>query len=176
MPKKVRAAAFALVGIAIVCPEPTRAGFFDELFGGAEVQERREAAPEPFQVIVRPSRRLKPSRQPAPRLARPKATKPARIVQKSRPREIAIDPQKDPQWFLHDPTLRTGDVVVLPDRVMVYAAKSARPPRTERDFVSLNRSRLPARMRQLIERLAAAPSRIRTQDSTSEMAVSTARN
>ena len=168
MREMFRAAALALVGIAILCPETARAGFFEELFGGAEVQERQVTPAEPFQVIVRPSRRFKPSREPARRLARPKATKPARVVQKSRPHDVVIDPVKDPQWFLHDPTLRAGDVVVLDDRVMVYAAKSARPPRTDRDFVSLSRSRLPARMRQLIERLATAPSRIQSHGSNPE--------
>ncbi len=36
-----------------------------------------------------------------------------------KPVNTAIDPVRHPDWFLHDPTLRRGDIVVLKDRVMV---------------------------------------------------------
>lgn len=36
-----------------------------------------------------------------------------------KPVNTAIDPVRHPDWFLHDPTLRRGDIVVLPNRVLV---------------------------------------------------------
>ena len=40
-------------------------------------------------------------------------------VPSPKPVNTAIDPVRHPDWFLHDPTLRRGDIVVLKNSVLV---------------------------------------------------------
>lgn len=52
-----------------------------------------------------------------------------------------IDPEKNPDWFLTDPTLRYGDILVLKTGPVVYQGGSKRT-RAQEDFVSLGQSRV----------------------------------
>jgi hypothetical protein len=48
------------------------------------------------------------------RLKRPKVSHRAAVL------NAQIDPVLDPNWYLNDPTLRRGDMVVLENKVLVY--------------------------------------------------------
>lgn len=52
----------------------------------------------------------------------------------------AINPAKVPDWYLQDPTLRAGDIIVLRGEVIVF--QGGRLPYTRSDFSSLQQSRL----------------------------------
>ncbi|MBV9076678.1 MAG: hypothetical protein JO048_04245 [Methylobacteriaceae bacterium] len=75
------------------------------------------------------------------------------------PREVAtakvIDPKTNPKWYLEDPTLRRGDIVVLPGRVLVYEGRGG--PVEEADYASLDRSALSKQERQRIRAMAGLP-------------------
>ncbi len=71
-----------------------------------------------------------PMQQRAPRPRAPEAsTKPKAPV-------VQLDPATDPSWYLKDPTLRRGDIVVTANGVMVYQGRGSDMNRRE-DFASL---------------------------------------
>jgi hypothetical protein len=131
------------------------AGFFDALFGTSEVQQA--PAPPPSEITVGPSRSMSTHRV---------FTRPRTVVRKtpvrtklasrpSTPTPVNLDPNEDPDWFLHDPTLRAGDVVVLDREVLVFSKPSKGGKHSREDFVSLKKSSLvSAETRDLIERIA----------------------
>lgn len=132
-----RAAWLGLAGLASIASAPaSAAGLLDFLFGG--FSDRRPAfeySPPPLEMRV------------SPRHARPAGPAPDRKVA----RQIAIDPVKNPQWYLDDPTIRRGDIVVLRGRVLVYEGRS----HSIEDFTILNRSRLvSSREKERISRMA----------------------
>lgn len=110
-----------------------QAGLFDFLFGGQQRQAPQYYAPAPsydrapLDVRVNPRRKVKDAGK-----ARPERT--TKVVNKS------IDPRQHPNWFLEDPTLRRGDIVVLPTGAMVYQGGSR--PQMKEDFAKLGESRL----------------------------------
>jgi hypothetical protein len=75
---------------------------------------------------------------------------------------VKIDPVKNPDWYLDDPTLRRGDIVVLKGEVLVYQG-SGRSPHAREDFTALDASALSAAERDRIAAMARlrpeAPSR-----------------
>ncbi len=118
-------------------PEPSRTyrqapgGFYDDEGGLA--------------VTVRP-------RRPKPRRERP-------VVRKEKPAPVAapnLDPTKNPNWYLDDPTLRRGDIVVLNGEVLVFQG-SGRGPHAREDFTSLARSGLSKAERERIGAMARLP-------------------
>lgn len=95
---------------------PAQANFLDTLFGRSPAQVRYyEPERDPLNVTVR-------KRTPKKKAAIPKDVPP--LLQKS-----TLDPAKDPHWYLKDHTLRRGDIVVLPNRVLVMrgSASDLRP-------------------------------------------------
>ena len=122
-------------------PTPASAGLLELLFG-APAATYAPAAP-PMTVVVRPrrseARRVRDAKAPgakrklAKRLLAGKDAKPAVSTR--------IDPNADPDWHLHDPTLRRGDILVLRSGPVVFEGKS-RAARVTEDFVSLKDSRL----------------------------------
>ncbi|QZO01878.1 hypothetical protein [Chenggangzhangella methanolivorans] len=91
------------------------AGLLDFLFGWAK---RPPAAP----VAAAPHPDLTLSPAKPRRTARAKPKTPRAPVQIS-PKDMlarTIDPAKNPNWYLEDPTLRRGDILVLSDRVLVF--------------------------------------------------------
>ena len=55
---------------------------------------------------------------------------------KPKPPVVQLDPATDPSWYLKDPTLRRGDIVVTANGVMVYQGRGSDMNRRE-DFASL---------------------------------------
>lgn len=103
LPSKLLLAA----SIVLLATAPVQAGLLDALFGRPAGPMRQiEPEPDPLSVTVR----KKASRK---KLAVPKEAPPV-ALQKS-----TLDPATDPYWYLKDETLRRGDIVVLPDRVLV---------------------------------------------------------
>lgn len=73
----------------------------------------------------------------APR-ARPRHRAPE-VASKPKPPVIKLDPQTDPYWYLKDPTLRRGDIVVTAGGVLVYQGRDSDASRPA-DFVALGGS------------------------------------
>jgi len=117
------------VAAALACaaaPSAQAAGFFDDLarafFGGGP---RLRASPI-YEYDDEPRVR-------APRARAPEASS------KPKPPVVQLDPQSDKQWYLKDPTLRRGDIVVTAGGVLVYQGRDADAARPA-DFVALGGS------------------------------------
>ncbi|KRE08933.1 hypothetical protein ASE61_05140 [Bosea sp. Root670] len=104
-------------------PSAQAAGLFDDLaralFGGGP---RLRASPI-YEYDDEPRRR-------APRARAPE------VSSKPKPPVVQLDPQADKEWYLKDPTLRRGDIVVTAGGVLVYQGRSADAARPA-DFVAL---------------------------------------
>jgi hypothetical protein len=62
-----------------------------------------------------------------------------------------IDPLTDPNWYLNDPTLRRGDIVVLERRVLVYEGRTQNGPHARAEFADLRTSAfVPSDTRKLV--------------------------
>ncbi len=91
------------------------------------------------------------------RRQRPKKERP--VVRRQKPTAVAavprvkIDPAKNPDWYLDDPTLRRGDIVVLKGEVLVYQG-DGRSPRAREDFTALAASGLSSSERDKIAAMA----------------------
>jgi len=73
-----------------------------------------------------------------PRVRAPRARAPE-VSSKPKPPVVQLDPQTDKQWYLKDPTLRRGDIVVTAGGVLVYQGRDADAARPA-DFVALGGS------------------------------------
>lgn len=101
------AAAFGLGSAA-----PAQANFLDVLFGRSPA----------------PSYRYVPDGDPLNVTVRKKAPRKKAVVHKETPsvlQKSTLDPAKDPHWYLKDHTLRRGDIVVLPNRVLVMRGQAS---------------------------------------------------
>ena len=121
------AAVIALAAASLTSAVPAQANFLETLFG---IAPRRVVAPvperEPLHMTVRPR---------APLDGRPGvATKEAPPTPRVAPMEYA----SDPYWYLKDPTLKKGDVIVLDGRVVVFSGGE----RSYSSFQSIKESRL----------------------------------
>ena len=102
--------------------------FLGSVFGGTPkppVYEDQDAGG--LDVKVHPERRRRSIRRPEASGAKPVNT--------------AINPVEHPNWYLEDPTLRRGDIVVLQGKVLVYEG-GGRGSADPASFASLNRTRL----------------------------------
>lgn len=132
----------AAIGLAIA-PQAEAAGFFDDLarafFGGGRSAPPAMMRGDPFEMTVQPKRQ-KP---------RPASTKPAEPAAK-------LDPAKDAFWYLRDPTLRKGDIIVTRSGVVVYDGRGGAEHRPS-DFTALGDTRkLPKAQQQALQAAAAA--------------------
>jgi hypothetical protein len=124
------------------------------VFGAAPAPSRPfRAAPGPAEmgrgglnVTVRP-------RRPKPRRERAVARRP-QPVQPSVP--LNVDPATNPNWFLDDPTLRPGDIVVIKGKVLVFEG-SGPAPHAREEFTSLEGSKLSRDERERISAMAGLP-------------------
>lgn len=94
----------AIIGLGAIAP--AQASFLDVLFGRSPA----------------PSYRYVPDGDPLNVTVRKKAPRKKAVVHKETPpvlQKSTLDPAKDPHWYLKDHTLRRGDIVVLPNRVLV---------------------------------------------------------
>ena len=140
--RHLRIALFAgclIVAPAALVDSANAAGLFDAIsaiFGGD---------PEPPRFDYRsPTQDFEPLRSIVRRRTSPKPGK--TIVRDTPPKETApvnaaaLNPATNPNWYLEDPTLRLGDIVVLKGEVLVF--EGGRLPYTRADFSSLSESRL----------------------------------
>lgn len=116
----------SVIVLELFALRPAHAGFLDFLLGPPPHTETPYVS-TPLEMTIRPGRRSA------------KAPKQAQV---ERPPVLItpMDPVKDPDWFLSDPTLRKGDVVVLPGRVVVFNGN--RGERRRSDFEDLLRTHL----------------------------------
>lgn len=128
-------------------PSAQAAGLFDDLaralFGGGP---RLRASP------------IYEYDEPRVRAPRPRAPE---VSSKPKPPVVQLDPQADKQWYLKDPTLRRGDIVVTARGVLVYQGRDADASRPV-DFVALGGSDAKGWKQQL--QTAAAGGRARFSD------------
>ena len=112
--------------VLAAAPGAEAAGLFDELaralFGGGP---RLRASPI-YEY------------EDEPRVRAPRARAPE-VSSKPKPPVVRLDPQTDKQWYLKDPTLRRGDIVVTAGGVLVYQGRDADAARPA-DFVALGGS------------------------------------
>ncbi|QEL23421.1 hypothetical protein FQV39_13165 [Bosea sp. F3-2] len=114
----------AVATIAATMPAGA-AGFLDDLanalFGRPRPRPMIAIEPyDPLNVTVKPRRK---------RAA-------AEVASKPKPPVVKLDPQRDPDWYLKDPTLRRGDVVVTARGVLVYQGRDS-DHMIEGDFTAL---------------------------------------
>lgn len=121
-----------------IAPQANAAGFFDDF---ARAFFGRPAAPpifsDPFET--------KPRRhKPRPEAAKPNA--PA----------VKLDPATDAFWYLRDPTLRKGDIVVTRSGVVVFDGRTS-TEHAPADFTTLGEARrLPKAQKEAIQAAVAA--------------------
>lgn len=144
-----------LPALAIIGPlsvTPVSAGFFDSLFGTNSAPQGPSPAlqaPSPgLAVTISPSKSLNRPRSEAVQARRAAKQKPVRQVAG---RQGGIDPNQDAEWFLHDPTLRPGDIVVLEREVLVLNGRTGRGALSRADFTSLDKASAPSDARALLE-------------------------
>jgi hypothetical protein len=128
--------ASALAAAGVVPAGAAQAGFFESLFG-SPAEPSVASAPAPAEISVTPSRQRRYRSQ-----ATVRRTARVRLGTRATQKMASIDPQQDQEWFLHDPTLRPGDVVVLTRGAFVFNGKSRALPYTTSDFVPLEKSTL----------------------------------
>lgn len=178
----VKSLAVASVVGPLLVAGSAHADFFDaigRIFGGessappvqqyqpAPPQETYEQAPRrALGVTVRPRHTERSNFRKHERFARERpGFKRDAVVRESPAREkrvaeavapvepVDLDPTKNPSWFLQDPTLRAGDIVVLKGEVLVYEGGRG-GPRGREDFASLEQSRLSATEKQQLREMA----------------------
>ncbi|WP_186420310.1 hypothetical protein [Bosea sp. CS1GBMeth4] len=126
------------IGIAMA-PQARAAGFFDDL------TQAIFGSPRPPAAIGAPDG---PAIKPKPQKARPASPKPAEPA-------VKLDPASDAYWYLRDPTLRKGDIVVTRSGVVVFNGQRSSDHLTS-DFAALeDTKRLPKAQRETLETAAA---------------------
>ncbi len=131
--------AIGVAGSLAMAPQAQAAGFLDDLtraiFGN----------PAPPAMIGGPDG---PAIRPRPSKPRPVNTKPAEPP-------VKLDPASDAYWYLRDPTLRKGDIVVTRSGVVVFDGQRSSGHETS-DFTALaSTKRLPKVQQQTLEAAAA---------------------
>lgn len=152
----------ALVGflapVVLFAPLDSSRAWVTSLLNEAR-QHAVAAAPAHPQVTVgREDRRAGPSKAKPERVARAKSGVHVVVAPPFDPKaQLAqtIDPNKRPDWYLIDPTIRRGDILFLRNRVVVF--KGGRIGDLS-DYVSVGSTRLLSRKeRRQIEALAPRP-------------------
>jgi hypothetical protein len=143
---------YMLPALAIIGPlsvSPVSAGFFDSLFGNS-------APPQAPAAAMAPSPGMTVTISPSKSFARPRAeaVRARRVVSRHKAvRQAAapanLDPSQDSEWFLKDPTLRAGDIVVLEREVLVLNGR-VRGPLTRANFTSLDKASAPSDARAML--------------------------
>jgi hypothetical protein len=136
-----RATMVGLVAVMAAAGAPAQAAnIFEELgraiFGGGQ---RLRATP--IYEYDEPQQRL------------PKAQAPE-VSSKPKPPVVQLDPSSDPSWYLKDPTLRRGDIVVTAQGVMVYQGGRGGDGRRS-DFTALSAGKDSKGWKQQLETAAA---------------------
>lgn len=86
---------------------------------------------------------------------RPKPSKPRQASTKPAEPAVKLDPASDAYWYLRDPTLRKGDIVVTRSGIVVFDGQRA-SGHASSDFTALEDTRrLPKAQQQTLEAAAA---------------------
>lgn len=101
------------------------ANIFDDFARAFFGAPRRAVAVAPIETYDPLSVTVKPKRQSYPE-----------VSSRPSPPVVQLDPSQDPNWYLKDPTLRRGDIVVTAGGVMVYRGRDA-DMSTKADFAAL---------------------------------------
>lgn len=112
------------VALVISAAPAAQAGIFDNLARAIFGPQRLRAVP------------IYEQEAPAPRAPRPRAPE---VSSKPKPPVVQLDPATDPHWYLRDPTLRRGDIVVTAGGVLVYQGRDSDAMRPA-DFTALGGS------------------------------------
>lgn len=126
-------------GLAASAPAEAQDGLFGFLhFGGSQPQAQpapRVSPYAPLELRVRPRSASRPTHSARAHWSRDRESRVAtRDVQMAQKEAYArLNPASNPNWYLEDPTLRPGDIVVLKRGVMVFdGSRSA--VHQDRDF------------------------------------------
>ena len=145
--------AFASMAGVTLAASGAHADFFDaigRIFGG-------EPSPAPQVQTYSPDATFEDRGSGLEVVVRPRrAAPPRQVVRKPAPKEVAtasMDPVKNPDWYLDDPTLRRGDILVLKGEVLVFEGTGTGRHRRE-EFASLAESKLPAADKQKLREMA----------------------
>lgn len=131
---------------SFVSVSTAQAGLLDFLF--------KPRTPAPVEATVTPAPAATVARKPAKRSAQGRPVALHTPVDMEAGRARVIDPEANPDWHLIDPTLRRGDILVLRDRVVVFAGGPVGAPKS---YVALSRSRLVSKEERARLTLAARP-------------------
>lgn len=159
----LRIGAFALVTVGGITG--AQAGFFETLFGTESEPEQ----PRYYQPVQPQAEPMSPRGYGRPldftvrkRMLKERAVRRERREDRrdrsNRPVETAeapagpIDPAQNKDWYLQDPTLRSGDIIVLKDEVLVF--KGGRMPFSRANFSTLSESDLPKEERERLAHMA----------------------
>lgn len=114
------------------------AGLLDFIFGW---RNRTDLSTPPARQTAHPSVTIDSASMPKKKVAGAKKRTPKAPVQLSPAEMMArtIDPYSNPNWWLEDPTLRKGDILVLKDRVVVFSGGAVGAPKS---YVALERTKL----------------------------------
>ena len=117
------------------------AGLLDFIFGW---RNRTDLSTPPTRPTAHPSVTINSASMSKKKIARAKKRTPKAPVQLSPAEMMArtIDPYSNPNWWLEDPTLRKGDILVLKDRVVVFSGGAVGAPKS---YVALERTKLLSR-------------------------------
>ena len=85
---------------------------------------------------------------------------------------VSLNPETNPDWFLQDPTLRAGDIVVLKGEVLVL--QGGRAPYSREDFATLAQSRLAAGEKRKIRDMAGLQADTKVADVVTPRAIAAA--
>lgn len=109
-----------LIGLGASMPAQA-AGFFDDLAGALFGRPAPRAAifHDPLEMTVQPRRMNAPA-----------------VTSRPPPPVVKLDPSTEPDWYLRDPSLRRGDIVVIATGVMIYQGRDSDAIRRS-DFVAL---------------------------------------
>lgn len=121
---------FIVMGVAgavlcAVAPQAQAANIFDDFakafFGRPAAPQVQQIYSDPLEMTVQPRRKI-------PKFSETSTKPPPPVVQ--------LDPATDPNWYLADPTLRRGDIVVTNGGVLVYQGRDSDDLRRS-DFAAL---------------------------------------
>lgn len=128
-----------VVGSIAMAPQAQAAGFLDDLaraiFGN----------PAPPAMSGGPDG---PAIRPKPSKPRPVSTKPAEPA-------VKLDPASDAYWYLRDPTLRKGDIVVTRSGIVVFDGQRSSEHASSAFTALEDTKRLPKAQQQTLEAAAA---------------------
>jgi hypothetical protein len=159
----------ALLAGALAMPHAAKAqeSFFGRLFGAFDPPPAQPSyggvhESGPLRLDVRPMRspRRNVQRPPSARVARlPRPLRPLRPARPNTPPAnteayARLNPATNPKWYLEDPTLRRGDIVVLEQGARVFVGHAAAAHRASEFQAPSEVSELPIAERERIEKLA----------------------